>query len=280
MTITTSSSTSAFYTTAAQQLSSLQSQVNAVDNSISSGNQYATASANPEAAAQMRMLQLQDATAAVDTTTANKATTNLQLADSAMTEMVNDINKAKTLATQAANGTLSDTDRAAIGEQLSQIQTDMIGLANTSDANGNSLFGGGVSGNAYTTDASGKAVYGGAATSQSLGIGGGQSVQTSLTGPEVFDITDANGNSTTVMDAIGTLATALKAGGTAAQTAASDGITTLSNGLDAVTTAQTVIGARESWIALNTQNLTAQSTARTTAEGAPMSRPRRSSCNS
>jgi len=267
MTITTSSSTSAFYTTAAQQLSSLQSQVNAVDNSISSGNQYATASANPEAAAQMRMLQLQDATAAVDTTTANKATTNLQLADSAMTEMVNDINKAKTLATQAANGTLSDTDRAAIGEQLSQIQTDMIGLANTSDANGNSLFGGGVSGNAYTTDASGKAVYGGAATSQSLGIGGGQSVQTSLTGPEVFDITDANGNSTTVMDAIGTLATALKAGGTAAQTAASDGITTLSNGLDAVTTAQTVIGARESWIALNTQNLTAQSTARTTAEG-------------
>jgi len=252
MTITTSSSTSAFYTTAAQQLSSLQSQVNAVDNSISSGNQYATASANPEAAAQMRMLQLQDATAAVDTTTANKATTNLQLADSAMTEMVNDINKAKTLATQAANGTLSDTDRAAIGEQLSQIQTDMIGLANTSDANGNSLFGGGVSGNAYTTDASGKAVYGGAATSQSLGIGGGQSVQTSLTGPEVFDITDANGNSTTVMDAIGTLATALKAGGTAAQTAASDGITTLSNGLDAVT---------------NTQNLTAQSTARTTAEG-------------
>jgi len=267
MTITTSSSTSAFYTTAAQQLSSLQSQVNAVDNSISSGNQYATASANPEAAAQMRMLQLQDATAAVDTTTANKATTNLQLADSAMTEMVNDINKAKTLATQAANGTLSDTDRAAIGEQLSQIQTDMIGLANTSDANGNSLFGGGVSGYAYTTDASGKAVYGGAATSQSLGIGGGQSVQTSLTGPEVFDITDANGNSTTVMDAIGTLATALKAGGTAAQTAASDGITTLSNGLDAVTTAQTVIGARESWIALNTQNLTAQSTARTTAEG-------------
>jgi len=266
MTITTSTSTSSFYATAAGQLSSLQAQVNAVDNSISSGSQYATASANPEAAAQMRMLQLQDATATVDTATADRATANLQLADSAMSQMVNDINQAKTLTTQAATGTLSDAQRASIGTQLSQIQSDMVSLANTKDVNGNALFGGGVSGSAYTTDSSGNAVYGGAATSQTLAIGGGQSVQTSLTGPEIFSMTDANGNSTNVMDAIGAIATALKAGGTSAQTAAQNGLTTLSNGLDAVTTAQTVIGARESWITLNTQNLTAQSTARATAE--------------
>ncbi|WP_428331778.1 flagellin [Novosphingobium sp.] len=266
MTISTATSTAAFYSTATQQLSSLQAQANAVNQSISTGNQYAAASENPEAAAQMRMLQLADATAAVDTTTANKATSTLQLADATMTTMVNDMNTARALATQAANGTLSDTDRAAIGTQMAQIQADMISLANTTDSSGNALFGGGVSGSAYTTDASGKAVYGGAATSQTLGIGGGQSVQTSLTGPDIFNITDANGNSTNVMDAIGALATALKAGGTAAQTAASNGLTTLSNGLDAVTTAQTVIGARESWIALNTQNLTAQGTARATAE--------------
>lgn len=266
MTITTSSSTSAFYTTSAAQLSSLQSQVNAVTNSISTGNLYASASENPEAAAQMRMLQLQDANAAADTLTANNATATLQLADASMTTMVNDITRAKTLATQAASGTLSDSDRASIGDELAQIQTDMIGLANTKDANGNALFGGGVSGAAYTTDASGNAVYNGAATAPTLPIGGGQSVQASVTGPAVFNITDGNGNSTNIMDAIGALATALKAGGTAAQTAASTGITTLANGLDAITTAQTVVGARESWIALNTQNLTAQSTARATQE--------------
>jgi flagellar hook-associated protein 3 FlgL len=266
MTITTSTSTSSFYETAAEQLSSLQAQINGVDNSISSGNQYATASQNPEAAAQMRVLQLQDATAAVDTATANRATANLQLADSAMSQMVNDINKAKTLTTQAATGTLTDAERASIGTELSQIQNDMVSLANTKDANGNALFGGGTTADAYTTDSSGNAVYGGAATSQTLAIGGGQSVQTSLTGPEIFTMTDAKGNTTNVMDAIGALATALKAGGAAAQTAASDGLTTLSNSLDAVTTAQTTIGARESWITLNTQNLTAQSTARATAE--------------
>jgi flagellar hook-associated protein 3 FlgL len=266
MTTISSTSTSTFYTTAAEQLASLQQQVSAVNNSISSGTQFTAASDNPEAAAQMRMMQLQDATATVDTASANKATSNLQLADSAMTQMVNDINQAKTLTTQAANGTLSDSQRATIGTQLSQIQKDLLSLANSRDSNGNALFGGGVSGNAYSLDAAGNAVYGGTSTSQTLAIGDGQTVQTSLTGPEVLSMTDASGNATNVIDSIGALATALKAGGSAAQTAAQNGLTSLSNGLDAVTTAQTVIGSRESWITLNTQNLTAQSTARATAE--------------
>ena len=266
MTTISSTSTSTFYTTAAEQLASLQQQVSAVNNSISSGAQFTAASDNPEAAAHMRMMQLQDATATVDTASANKATSNLQLADSAMTQMVNDINQAKTLTTQAATGTLSDSQRATIGTQLSQIQKDLLSLANSRDSNGNALFGGGVSGDAYSLDASGNAVYGGTSTSQTLAIGGGQTVQTSLTGPEVLSMTDASGNATNVIDTIGALATALKAGGSAAQTAAQNGLTSLSNGLDAVTTAQTVIGSRESWITLNTQNLTAQSTARATAE--------------
>ena len=266
MTTISSTSTSTFYTTAAEQLASLQQQLSAVNNSISSGAQFTAASDNPEAAAQMRMMQLQDATATVDTASANKAASNLQLADSAMTQMVNDINQAKTLTTQAASGTLSDSQRATIGTQLSQIQNDLLSLANSRDSNGNALFGGGVSGNAYTTDSSGNVTYVGSSTSQTLAIGGGQTVQTSLTGPEVLSMTDASGNATNVIDTIGALATALKAGGSAAQTAAQNGLTSLANGLDAVTTAQTVIGSRESWITLNTQNLTAQSTARATAE--------------
>jgi flagellar hook-associated protein 3 FlgL len=266
MTTISSTSTSTFYTSASQQLASLQQEVDSVDNSISTGSQFTSASQNPEAAAQMRMLQLQDSTASTDTTSANAATANLQLADSTMTSMINDINQAKQLTTQAATGTLTDTQRASIGTQIGQIQSDMVSLANTRDANGNALFGGGVSGNAYTLDASGNATYVGAATSPTLPIGGGQSVQTSLTGPEVLDMTDASGNPTNLISTLGTLATALQAGGSTAQTTAATALTSLSNGLDAVTTAQTVIGSRESWIALNTQNQTAASTARATEE--------------
>lgn len=266
MTITSSTSTNSFYTSAAEQLASLQQEANAVSTSISSGNQFASAAQDPVAAAQMRTLQLQDSQATADTASANKASANLQLADSTMTTMINDINQARTLTTQAATGTLNASQRASIGTQLSQIQADLLNLANSRDANGHALFGGGVSGQAYTLNASGDSVYNGAATSQTLPIGGGQTVQSSLTGPEVLNFTDANGNPTNLIDAIGALASALKAGGAAAQTAASTGLTTLSNGLDAVTTAQTVIGSRESWIALNTQNQTAQSTARAQEE--------------
>lgn len=266
MPVISSSSTSSFYTTVADQLAGLQQQASAVSTSISSGSQFASASDNPTAAAQMRILQLADSQASVDTASLNKANANLQLADSAMGQMINDINQARTLTTQAATGTLSDSNRAAIGTQLSQIQADLLSLANSRDSNGNALFGGGATGDAYATDATGAVVYQGAATSQTLPIGNGQTVATSLTGPEVLTITDGSGKQVNLIDAIGTLATTLKAGGPAAQTAASDGLTTLSNGLDAVTTAQTVIGTRESWIALTQQNQTAQATARATEE--------------
>ena len=266
MTITSSTSTSSFYTASAQQLGELQQEVSNITTQISSGNQLTAASQDPVAAAQMRMLQLQDSQATTDTASSNKATANLQLADSAMTSMVNDINQARTLTTQAANGTLTDAQRASIGTQLSQIQSAMLSLANTRDANGNALFGGGSSGDAYALGGTGAVTYQGNATSLTLPIGGGQTVASSMTGPEVLDMTDAAGNQTNVIDAIGTLASALKAGGAGAQTAASAGLTTLSNALDAVTTAQAVIGSRESWIALNTQNQTAQSTARATEE--------------
>lgn len=266
MTTISSTSTSTFYTSSAEQLSSLQAQVDQVDNAISTGNQFTSASQDPEAAAQMRMLQLQDTEASTDTASANAATANLQLADSTMTSMINDINQARQLTTQAASGTLTDTQRAAIGTQISQIQSDLMSLANTRDANGNALFGGGVSGDAYTLDAGGNATYVGAATTPSLPIGGGQSVQTSLTGPEVLNMTDASGNQTNLITTLGSLATALQTGGSAAQSAASTALTSLSNGLDTVTTAQTVIGSRESWITLNTRNQTAASTARATEE--------------
>ena len=266
MTSVSSTSTSTFYTSAADQIASLQQQITAVNNSISTGSQFSSASQNPLAASQMRAPQLQDATAKADTASSNEASAHLQLADSTMTSMINDINQARELTTQAATGTLNNTDRIAIGKQLAQIQQNMISLANTRDANGNALFGGGVPGNAYTTDASGAVSYVGAPTSRALPIGGGQTVQVSLTGPEVLNMTDANGNATNLLTTRGTLASALQAGGSGAQTAASTALTSLSNGLDAVTTAQTVIGSRESWLALNAQNQTAASTARATQE--------------
>ncbi|EGD59420.1 flagellar hook-associated protein FlgL [Novosphingobium nitrogenifigens DSM 19370] len=265
MTISTTS-TQTFFTNSAQQLASLQSQANDVQTSISTGSKFSTASQDPLAASQMRMLSLQDNAATVDAASASKATTDLKLADSAMTQMVNDIARAQQLATQAANGALSDTERASIGNELAQIHTDLVGLANSRDSDGNALFGGGAQGKAYTLDASGNATYAGNAQAQSLSIGGGQSVQRSVTGPEMLSFKDSSGNTTDLLTVVKSLADTLKAGGTGSQAAANGALTSLSTALDTMSTAQTVVGSRESWIALNTQNQTAMNEARAKTE--------------
>nr|WP_297457495.1 flagellar hook-associated protein FlgL [uncultured Halomonas sp.] len=52
------------------------------------------------------------------------------------------IASAKTLIVQAANGTLSDEDRASIASELNGIYENLIGQANTTNGNGAYLFGG------------------------------------------------------------------------------------------------------------------------------------------
>jgi len=64
-----------------------------------------------------------------------------QTADSALSSVIVSLNRALTLGVQGANGTASDTDRAAIATELQGIQDQLISLANTS-FQGGPLFAG------------------------------------------------------------------------------------------------------------------------------------------
>jgi len=64
-----------------------------------------------------------------------------QTADSALNSMILAMQRALTLGVQGANGTLSDTDRAAVAAELQGIQDQLISLANTS-FQGRPLFAG------------------------------------------------------------------------------------------------------------------------------------------
>ena len=63
----------------------------------------------------MRMLSLQDNAATVDAASANKATTDLKLADSAMTQMVNDIARLRELEAAGATNILLVDPNASVG---------------------------------------------------------------------------------------------------------------------------------------------------------------------
>jgi len=195
----------------------------------------------------MRTLARADSLSGINRNNASRATSDLSLADTAMSSFADYITRAQELATQAANGTLTNAQRAGIGAELTQIHGNLVALANGRDSAGHSLFGGQTSGDAYTLDASGNAVYVGTATVDSLPLGEGQTVSRSMTGPEFLNFS-VNGVPTDLMAAVKGLADALQGGSADPAGAARDGMAAFKEGLDALTTGQTLVGSRLAWI--------------------------------
>lgn len=242
----TTVSTSAFYDRALSGMANLRAQANKLQAQISSGSRLAASSDDPVAAAQMRAFAQADATSKIDVDNSDTAQTNLNLADTALTSVTNVVQNIQTLATQAASSTVSDSQRASIGAQIAALQTNLVSLANSKDSAGNALFGGESTGAAYSLDATGNASYIGTASAAQTSLGAGLSVASGVTGPQVFNFA-SGGTATDMLSMVKALAAALQSG-SGGQAAARSALTALSDGLSQVSTAQTMVGARLSWI--------------------------------
>ncbi|PEQ14448.1 flagellar biosynthesis protein FlgL [Novosphingobium sp. PC22D] len=243
-----STSTGAFFERARQDIKGLRAQAETIQSQLGSGERMARSSDDPVAASRLRTLARADSLSRIDTANADRAESDLSLADGALSDISRALGRAKELATQAANDTLSDSQRASIGAELDSIEETLFSLANARDSNGKALFGGEGTGAAYVRDAAGNAVYVGTASSSELPLGEGLSVARSLTGPEFLNFNDAAGNPTDLMAVVKTLSDALKGAAADPAGAARAALDTLANGLDAVTTGQTVVGTRLAWI--------------------------------
>jgi flagellar hook-associated protein 3 FlgL len=244
-------STSAFYERTNAGLTSLRKQAEALQGQVASGQRVNKSSDDPVAASRLRDLSRADDISTANVANANRAMSDLSLADAAIQEIAANLATAKELAIQAATGTLSNSQRASIGEQISNIRGNIIALANSKDGAGHPLFGGEMSGGAaYTLDTNGIPVYSGTASAGDLSLGDGQSVTRGVTGPEVFNFTH-NGNSTDLFAVLGTLASALQTGSPDPATAANGALDAMDAGLERITTTQTVLGGRMNWVDLN-----------------------------
>lgn len=260
-----STSTSAYFERARRDMTSLRAEAEQVQAQLGSGQKLSRSSDNPVAASRLRSLQRLQQFSEIDTVNANRANADLSLADGALTNIASTIIRAKELALQAANGTLTDGQRASIGQELEAIGGNLLALANTRDSNGHALFGGESAGDAYALDAAGNASYIGTSSSGELPLGEGLSVTRSLTGPEFLNFSTGAGP-TDLLSVMGTLAAALQGGAADPASAANDAIAKLSAGLESVTTAQTVVGSRLAWIELTTERRTDLSELRTGEE--------------
>ena len=244
---TISTSTSAFFERASLNIADLRKRAEDLQSQMSSGDRFANSSENPVSASRLRTLSRADSLSSVDKTNANRANADLSLTDATLSSFTDYISRTLELATQAANGTLTNAQRSSIGVELSHLHGDLVVLANSRDSAGHALFGGETGGDAYTLDGSGNAVYIGTASAGELPIGDGQTVNRGLTGPEFLNF-DVNGVPTNLMAVVKGLADALQGGSPDPAGAASDALAALHKGLESVTTGQTLVGARLNWI--------------------------------
>jgi flagellar hook-associated protein 3 FlgL len=243
-------STSAFYERATRQIGGLRSQAETLQQQIGSGERLSKSSDDPVAAARMRMLERGERLAQIDQRNSGRAQTDLKIADQALGSIADVVIRAKELAMQAANQTISPEQRTAIGGELAGLRQSLVSIANGRNAAGHALFGGQATGPAYTDDGT-AATYVGTAGADPIGLGDGQSVDPGVTGPEVFAF-EVDGTATDIFTVLGNLASALQSGGDSSA-AANAALAGLDAGLDKVTTAQTVVGGRLSWIELMDQ---------------------------
>lgn len=176
-----------------QQLSAALSRSSAQQQSltgqISSGLRLLGLGGGPIAAAQNVQLSAQIAADSTFTQTATTTTAKMQVADSTLGSVVDQINKAISIATAGNNGTDNASDRASVAAELGSIRDEILGLANTSYG-GTYLFSGSQNTSPpFSLDNSTNPAtisYNGDSVVNYVGTPGGQSIATNLPGNQVF----------------------------------------------------------------------------------------------
>jgi flagellar hook-associated protein 3 FlgL len=162
---------------------------------LSSGVSINSLSQNPVASGQnvllLNNIQQDDSF----TQSSNLVTGQLQVADSTLGSVVNELTSAISLATSANNGTMNASDVKAIGNQISGILDEVQSLANSS-YQGQYIFAGGQTSTApfSTSSVASPAIttYNGDANVNYLQTPNGQQIQLNVPGNQIFSASGAN----------------------------------------------------------------------------------------
>lgn len=230
-------STSQFYDRASARLSGLASRADALQTQISSGKKLPAPSS--DSAAYQRLRGLKTA-AADDKAYAGNLTLAggiLQEADTTLSAITTQLQRAAELAVRARTGTQTDQTRIAIAVEIDEIIGAMAGLANTTDTRGQPLFGG-IDGSAAAMRQPDGSYLLAETTAAPIPIGSGQSIQPGETAARVFKVGDGD-----AFQVLADLSAALKSGGDV-WNAVGTAIADLSTASTQVVTVQASLGAR------------------------------------
>jgi flagellin len=121
---------------------------------LSSGRRINSAADDPAGLAIVSKLQFSIDTLGQVSRNINDATSRIQLTDGVLEQVGQISNRLSELAAQAANGTVSDAQRAATQEEFSQLTQEISRIAESTEFNGVKLFNGSAITTQVGTDAS------------------------------------------------------------------------------------------------------------------------------
>jgi flagellar hook-associated protein 3 FlgL len=135
-------STSLMFARSAQQMRAVQEQIDQTRTQIATGRQIVNASDDPT-----RGIAIASASSAVSRQqafldTVNSVSDRLDLQQEVIKSSQGSLSDLKTLALQAATGTMNASDRQSIAQQMEGIRATLATEANTRDTNGDFLFSG------------------------------------------------------------------------------------------------------------------------------------------
>ncbi len=249
-------STSMIYSQGSSQISNLQNAVVTSQQQISSGTSILTPADNPAAAAQALNVAQAQAMNNQFATNRQAAESSLAMVGTALSSVTTLLQSAKSLVISAGDPALSAADRSNLAMQAQNDFNSMLALANSTDANGNYLFGGyktstppfvQTSTVVGTTTVNG-AQYVGDQGQQQMQVGTKQQIPVSVSGSAIFQSGGLDIFQT--LDSLANLLTTpniSNAALTAGLSTASDGITQT---LNKVVTASTTAGANLSQLSV------------------------------
>jgi len=226
-------------------INTLESNINQSQNQMSSGLQFTTASQNPTAAGSVNNYEQALAQSQQYATNATSAQTNLNTEDSALTQVQTQLQSLRDLALEANSGILTSSNLSAIATQAVQIQNSLVALANTTNGNGEYIFGGfDAQTQPFTLSATG-ATYNGDQGQRQVQIAAGQTVADGDNGDVVFNQIKTGNGTFTVSAAAGNTGSGVVGATTVSNPAAYDGgtyaITFTAPGTYQVTEGATVV---------------------------------------
>ena len=253
--------TRAFYDRASQSMALLTGQADRLQTQISTKTRLQAPSDDAAAYARLRGLARDGADATAASGNLDTAASLLQQADTTLTSITAQLQRASELAISARNGTQSDASRQAIASELETIGDQLVALGNSTDARGQPLFGGADGGAGVVKNADGSYAYASVAPS-AIPVGNGQSVQASETAARVF-----TGSGVDVLATIAALAASLR-DGTNVDTSAATAIDDLATASTQVDTVQASLGARAARVDIDQAALQQAGTDREAARSA------------